>query len=102
MYAIIAFNGKQYKIRENKSIFIDAKISAKNIKFNNVLLYVNNDITKIGCPFLNDINVLAKVVKVVKGKKISVIKFKRRKNYKKIINYRTWISEIKILSIFNK
>ncbi len=53
MYAIIVTGGKQYKVEEGKSIFVE-KLDAKQgdkVTFDKVVL-VSGDDTKIGTPFV--------------------------------------------------
>ncbi len=106
MYAIIKIKNKQYKIKENRNIYID-KINYKTkkeilIKNKNIILiffkkkifYKKEDIKL----FLIKI----KILKHTKDKKINIIKFKRRKNYKKKYGHRQQLTKIKIKYIRKK
>ena len=82
MYAIIETGGKQVKVEEGQEIYVE-KISAEaneTVTFDKVL-FVGGDAVKVGAPFVEGATVTAKVEKQGRQKKISVIKFKRRKNY---------------------
>jgi len=56
-------------------------------------------ISKSGTPYLKDAKVEAKVVDEGKSKKIEVIKFKRRKNYKRNFGHRQHFSLVEITNI---
>src|SRR5699024_12120641 len=82
MFAIIETGGKQVKVEEGQTIFIE-KLDAEEgdtVTFDRVLL-VGGDNVKVGAPVVEGATVSGKVEKQGRGKKIDVIKFKRRKNY---------------------
>ena len=54
---------------------------------------------KIGTPYLKDATVEAKVLEEGKSKKIEVVKFKRRKNYKRNFGHRQHYSLVEITNI---
>ncbi|MCK1975601.1 50S ribosomal protein L21 [Jeotgalicoccus huakuii] len=82
MFAIIETGGKQVKVEEGQSIFVE-KINAEegaSFTFDKVL-FVGGDSVKVGAPTVEGATVEATVEKHGRGKKINIIKFKRRKNY---------------------
>ncbi|QXE00548.1 LSU ribosomal protein L21P [Terribacillus aidingensis] len=84
MYAIIETGGKQVKVTEGQTIFVE-KLEAENgaeVTFDKVLV-VGGDDVKIGAPFVDGATVTATVEKQGRAKKINVIKFKAKKNYKR-------------------
>jgi len=54
---------------------------------------------KIGTPFLEGGKVTATVVDQGRGDKIKVIKFKRRKNYRRQMGHRQYFTQIEITGI---
>ncbi len=80
-YAIFQTGGKQYQALEGKTIAIE-KLDVKagdSVQFDDVLLIKKADgDVKIGQPFLST-PVTATIVKHMKGPKLVVFKFKRRK-----------------------
>ena len=102
MFAIIETGGKQYKIEENDTIFVE-KLKCKKgdkIDIKEVLLLSNDDKNiKIGKPYLKGSIIKAEVLEQKKNKKIIVFKKKRRKNYKKKNGHRQDITVLKILKI---
>lgn len=82
MYAIIETGGKQIKVEEGQTIFIEklAAEAEESVTFDKVLFVGGSDV-KVGVPFIEGATVTAKVEKHGRQKKISVIKFKAKKNY---------------------
>ena len=74
------------------------KIGDKNILGKN-LQYINNKSVKIGMPYVEGSQVEAEVLKQGRGDKIKIIKFNRRKHYKKTQGHRQLFTEVKITGI---
>ena len=100
MYAIFVTGGKQYKVSEGDSIFVEKLEVAvgEKITFDNVLAVCGETLT-VGTPKVEGAAVVATVVKHDKTKKIDVIKYKSKKNEKKKIGHRQDYTEIKIEKI---
>lgn len=82
MYAIIETGGKQIKVTEGQEVFVE-KLAAdadESVTFDKVL-FVGGDDVKVGSPYIDGASVTAKVGKQGRQKKITVFKYKRRKNY---------------------
>ena len=105
MFAIIKTGGKQYKIKENDTIFVE-KLKYKKgdkIDIKDVLLLSNDEKNiKIGTPILKGITIKAEILEQKKNKKVIVFKKKRRKNYKKKNGHKQEITVLKILKIGSK
>lgn len=100
MFAIIETGGKQVKVEEGQTIFVE-KLEAEEgatFTFDKVLL-VGGDSVKVGAPTVEGATVSAKVEKHGRGKKISVVKFKRRKNYKRKQGHRQPYTKLTIEKI---
>ena len=86
MYAIIVTGGKQYKVEEGATLFVE-KIDAEadtSVTFDKVLaVSVSEGDVKFGAPCVEGASVVAKVVKQGKGEKIRIIKHKAKKGYRK-------------------
>lgn len=83
MYAIIETGGKQIKVMENDTIFVE-KLDLEEgatVTFDKVL-FVGGDTNKIGTPYLSNASVVGKVEKQGKAKKIVVFKYKPKKSSK--------------------
>jgi large subunit ribosomal protein L21 len=106
MYAIIAESGKQYKVTSGDVIRIDRSkdqtptlVDAKTITFDHVLLVGGEGEPKIGTPTVASATVTGEIVRAMKGPKIDIIKYKRRKGYHKHLGHRQNLIEVRITAI---
>src|SRR4051794_35959799 len=103
MYAIIEEGGRQFKVTSGDVIRIDRPFEdlgdAKSLKFDRVLLVAGEGSPKIGAPMLPGATVSADVLRAVKGPKIDIQKYKRRKGYHKKIGHRQHYTEVRITGI---
>ena len=100
MKAIIVTGGKQYTVAEGDVLYIE-KLNAEaeaTVKFE-VLAVLDGENTKIGTPVVEGAAVEAKVVKNGKAKKITVFKYKPKKNEKKKIGHRQPYTKVEITKI---
>ncbi len=84
MYAIVEDGGKQYRVEKGDTIYLeqrDLPEGAKTIEFDRVLMLGNGAESKIGTPWVDGAKVSASVAEAVKGPKIHIFKYKRRKGY---------------------
>merc|ERR1711862_344470 len=89
VFVIFFFGSKQYHAKVGDVLKLD-RISfdpGTIIKFDKILLLEENKKVNIGKPFLN-YTIEAKINLHGKHKKINVIKYKRRKHYKRSIGHR--------------
>ena len=99
MYAVIKTGGKQYRVAEGDNIEVE-KINQEigsTITFDAMM--IGGDELKIGTPLVEGASVEAEVVNQYKGKKVHIIKFKRRKHYMKTQGHRQLHSRISIKKI---
>ena len=98
MKAIIVTGGKQYTVSEGDILFIE-KLNAEaeeTVKFDQVLAVLDGENTKFGTPVVEGAAVEAKVVKNGKAKKITVFKYKAKKNEKKKQGHRQPYTKVEI------
>ena len=101
MYAIVATGGKQYRVQEGEKLRIE-KLSAEagdTVELDKVLLVGDGGDVKIGTPYLKGAKVTATVAANGRGDKVKVIKFHRRKHYRKQMGHRQSFTEIEITGI---
>ena len=101
MYAVIVSGGKQHRVSEGEVLKVE-KLQAEagsSVDFDKVLLVANDDDVKIGAPVVEGAKVTAEVVSHGRGKKVRIMKFKRRKHHMKQMGHRQWFTEIKITGI---
>ena len=85
MTAIIVTGGKQYKVAEGDTLFIE-KLPAEagdSVTFDQVLAVIDGETATFGAPLVAGAKVEASVVKNGKGKKIRIFKYKPKKGYRK-------------------
>ena len=100
MYAIANISGKQYKVEVGATITVD-RLSAEvgeEVSFPIMLLADGNKI-KLGNPVIKDMTVKAKVTAHVQDKKITVFKYKAKKNERKKQGHRQPYTKITVESI---
>ncbi len=101
MYAVIKTGGKQYKVSEGETLKVE-KIDVEagaSIDLNEVLMVADGDDVKIGTPFVDGGKVSATIESHGRHKKIRIVKFKRRKHYRRQMGHRQSYTEIKIEKI---
>ncbi len=101
MYAVIESGGKQHRVVEGEILRLEKLESAtgESIDFDKVLLVADGDDVKIGAPYVSGGTVKAEVLSHGRGDKVRIIKFKRRKHYRKQQGHRQWFTEVKITGI---
>ena len=101
MYAVIESGGKQHRVTEGETLKLE-KIEVApgdSIEFDKVLLVGEGESVKIGEPYVDGSTVTAEVVSHGRHKKIKIVKFNRRKHYRKETGHRQWFTEVKITGI---
>ena len=78
MYAIIETGGKQVKVVEGESIFVELLNAeeGKEYVFDKVVL-TSGTSTKVGTPYVKGAKVVAEVEKHGNGKKINIFKYRK-------------------------
>ena len=101
MYAVFKTGGKQYRAATGDVLKVE-KIEAEKgatVELDQVLMVGEGKDVKIGTPYLKKGKVTATVVDHGRGDKINVIKFKRRKNYRRKMGHRQYFTQIEITGI---
>ena len=101
MYAVIVTGGKQYKVSEGDTLFVE-KLEAEEgstVTFDQVLMAGEGDDVKVGAPTVEGASVEAKVVKNGKAKKIYVFKMKRKKNERTKKGHRQPYTKVEITKV---
>ncbi|URJ23141.1 50S ribosomal protein L21 [Blochmannia endosymbiont of Camponotus sp. C-003] len=103
MYAVFQTGGKQYRVVEGQLIHIEQiGIDIGNqVEFNQILLIECDDYLQIGSPFVKNGQIIAEIVAHSLNQKIKIIKFRRRKHFRKFQGHRQCFTTIKIISISN-
>ncbi|MCH6573223.1 MAG: 50S ribosomal protein L21 [Proteobacteria bacterium] len=104
MYAVIRTGGKQYRVVPGARLRVeklDAEEGAK-VEFDQVLLVGEGTNVTVGKPLVDGGLVTAKVLSQGKGKKVTIIKFHRRKNYLRTKGHRQFYTEVEITDVSTK
>ena len=102
MYAVIKDRGKQYKVEPGEIIRIDLKEDLKKgdtFEFEDVLLVSKEVKTSVGKPTVENAKVISEVQGHVKGKKLIVMKFRRRKDSRTKVGHRQKYTRVKITEV---
>ena len=103
MYAIIEDSGQQFKVSVGDIVRVDVRDlddEAKQVTFDRVLLIGDDGEGKIGTPLIEGATVVADIDRAeVKGEKIDVIKYKKRKGYRRKQGHRQRYLQVKIAEI---
>ncbi len=98
MHAIIETGGKQYKVAEGDTLFIEKLPveAGEAVTFDKVLAVIDGDNVTVGTPVVEGAKVDASVVKNGKGKKIIVFKYKPKKGYRRKQGHRQPYTKVTI------
>ncbi len=101
MYAVIKTGGKQYRVTEGDVIEIEklAADEGEAVDFDEVLMVGEGEDVKIGTPFIEGCKVTGTIQEQKRGKKVEIIKFKRRKHHQKRTGHRQYLTKVEITGI---
>lgn len=101
MTAVVRIAGRQMSLHEDDVVRVprlDAEEGA-TLRLDDVLLLSGDGQTWVGQPTVDGAAVEAVVVRHLRGPKIEVATFKRRKDYRRHIGHRTDMTEIRVTGI---
>ena len=101
MFAVFSSGGKQHRVTEGEVIKLELLTAepGQEVVFDKVLIVADGDQVSVGQPYVDGGKVTAEVIAHDRGKKIRIIKFKRRKDYMRRQGHRQWFTELKITGI---
>ena len=101
MYAVFRTGGKQYRASKGDTLKVEKLDAAEgdSVEFAEVLLVGEGASVKVGNPLVSGGKVKAKVLTQARDKKIEVIKFKRRQNYRRTYGHRQHFTLLEITGI---
>lgn len=101
MYAIIETGGKQYRVEPGEVLRIEKVEVPPGELYTGarVLAVGDGESLQVGRPALEGAEVRLRVLRVGKGRKILVFKYKPKKNYRRRYGHRQPFSEVKVESI---
>lgn len=101
MYAVIETGGKQYRVQPGDTVVVETLPgeSGDAVEFSRVLLISDDESVAVGRPIIEGARVTGQIVEQVLGEKLTVYKFKRRKNYRKRNGHRQPYTAVKIENV---
>ena len=100
-YAVIRTGGKQYRVSEGDLVKVEklAGEVGEKVTLPDVLFVGGNDDVKIGSPLVGGATVTAEVLGPSKGPKVTIVKYRRRKGYRRKVGHRQHYTTVKITDI---
>ncbi|XOV82203.1 MAG: 50S ribosomal protein L21 [bacterium] len=101
MFAVFQSGGKQHRVSQGDVVKLEKIVAepGEEVVFNEVLMVADGDNVNVGAPFVAGSAVTGEVIRTDRGKKVRIIKFKRRKDYLRRQGHRQWFTEVKITAI---
>jgi large subunit ribosomal protein L21 len=99
MYAVVSTGGKQYRVAKDDVIVVE-KLNAEvgdTVTFD-VLLVADGDDVTVGADAAAAV-VTGEIVDHVRGEKLTVFKFKKRKGYKKTLGHRQELTKVRVADV---
>lgn len=101
MYAVIQTGGKQYRVSPGDLVHVE-KLSGEvgeQITFEEVLFLGEESNSRIGEPLVEGASVTGTIVDQTRADKVLVLKFKRRKMYRRKMGHRQSVTAVRIEEI---
>ena len=100
MYAIFRTGGKQYKASPGDVIRVErvAGDPGSTVEFNHVFV-VRKDKLTVGAPLVENAKVTGTILRQARAPRVRVLKYKRKKQYRRTLGHRQPFSEILIKDI---
>lgn len=101
MYAIIETGGKQYKVQNGDTLYIEKLDAAEeaSVSFDKVIALQDDAELKVGAPYVDGATVTAHVLKNGKSKKITVFTYKPKKGSSRKLGHRQPYTKVQIDTI---
>ncbi len=101
MYAVIVTGGKQYRVEKGDVIYVEKlDVEAESdYTFDTVLAVGEEGNVKFGAPSVEGASVTGKVLKNGKGKKLTILTYRPKKDSKRKMGHRQPFTKIEITEI---
>ena len=101
MYAVIQTGGKQYRVSTGDKLKVEKLIAeeGQDVKIDRILMIGDGENITVGTPYVEGGMVTATVKAHGRGKKVKIVKFRRRKHHLKHQGHRQWYTELEITGI---
>ena len=101
MFAVIKTGGKQYRVSQGDKLRVESLDvdEGDSINIDEVLMVSEGESVTVGTPLVSSATVTATVLAHGRGKKVEIIKFRRRKHYRRQMGHRQNYTELEITAI---
>lgn len=101
MYAVIESGGKQHRVQTGEILKLEKLdiATGETVDFERVLMIADSDNVSVGAPYVTGGRVSAEVLSHGRADKVRIIKFRRRKHYRRQMGHRQWFTAVKITAI---
>ena len=101
MYAVFQTGGKQYRAKQGDVLKIEKlELDAgSDVAFDHVMMLGEGDDVRIGTPIVAGAVVSGKVLSQGRADKVHIVKFRRRKHFRKQQGHRQYYTEVEITAI---
>jgi large subunit ribosomal protein L21 len=98
---VIKTGGKQYRVSQGDTIEVETLPGEEgaDIEILDVLMLADGENVNVGAPFIEGASVQAKILSHGRGPKVKIVKFRRRKHYRKQQGHRQNFTQIQITNI---
>jgi len=98
MFVILETGGKQYRLKEGDKVRVEHLDGEEGnqVVLESVLAVRTDEGLKVGTPRVEGAKVVGTIVKQGRGPKIRMIKYKRRKGYRRTKGHRQDFTEIRV------
>ena len=100
MYAVFRTGGKEYRVSPGDVVRVKklAGETGAGVEFNHVLAVRKQNLT-VGTPLVENARVTGVIVRNARAPKVRVLKYKRKKQYRRTTGHRQAFSEVLIKEI---
>jgi len=101
MFAVIKTGGKQYRVSQGDKLRVESLEANEGdaVNLDQVMMVGEGDKVTVGEPLISGASVSAKVLNHGRGKKVDIVKFRRRKHYRRQMGHRQNYTEVEITGI---
>ena len=101
MNAVIKTGGKQYRVSQGDKLNVESLVGepGDELESDQVLMIHDGDAVQVGTPLVAGAKVTMKVIEHGRGDKIKIVKFKRRKHYRRQMGHRQNYTRVEITGI---
>jgi len=99
MYAIVKTGGKQYRVEEGQTLLVERLPEAEGATVTLEPLLLRSDETVFDADGLATVEVQARIVGHLRGKKLRVFKFKPKRGYRRRTGHRQELTRIEVTRI---